>query len=261
MPPIVTLTSDFGLGDPFVGVMKGVILSICHDARLVDLTHEIAPQDILGGQLALQSAVPFFPVGTVHLAVVDPGVGSARRALAVRAAWQWFVGPDNGLLSFAFDAPGWSAVELTAEHYRLPRVSRTFHGRDVFAPVAAHLARGVKLEHLGPPVADPVRLEIPTARLVDGALAGEVIAADRFGNLITSLTEEGLGRLAGTGAVDIEVGSRRLGPVRSAYAEAEPGVPAAIIGSQGRLEIFVRGGSARAVLGAPGGTPVKAQRG
>ncbi|MBI3108110.1 MAG: SAM-dependent chlorinase/fluorinase, partial [Candidatus Rokubacteria bacterium] len=194
MPPIVTLTTDFGLRDPFVGVMKGVILGICPEAHLVDLTHDIDPQDILGAQLALESSVPFFPVGTVHLAVVDPGVGSARRALAVQSAGQCFVGPDNGLLSFAFKTTGWTAVSLTAEHYRRPHVSQTFHGRDVFAPAAAHLARGVRLEHFGSPVLDPVRLDLPAAREEGGALVGEVIAEDRFGNLITSLMAEGMAR-------------------------------------------------------------------
>ncbi len=260
MPPILTLTSDFGLADPFVGAMKGVILSICPGARLVDLTHGIPPQDILAGQLALRSSVPFFPSGTVHLAVVDPGVGSGRRALAVHAAGQWLVGPDNGLLSFAFDAAGWRAVEITAERYRLPLVSRTFHGRDIFAPAAAHLARGLRLEHLGPPVLDPLRLEIPSARLLGAALLGEVIAADRFGNLITSITEEALDALPGGGVIEIEIAGRGLGRLRSAYAEVEPGAPGAIIGSQGRVEIFVRDGSARSALGAAAGTPVRALR-
>ena len=259
MPPIITLTTDFGLRDPFVGVMKGVILGICPEAHLVDLTHDIDPQDILGAQLALESSVPFFPVGTVHLAVVDPGVGSARRALAVQSAGQCFVGPDNGLLSFAFKTTGWTAVSLTAEHYRRPHVSQTFHGRDVFAPAAAHLARGVRLEHFGPLVLDPVRLDLPAAREEGGALVGEVIAEDRFGNLITSLMAEGMARLAGGATVEVEVGDRRLGPLKASYAGAEPGVAAPIIGSQGRLEIFVREGSARAILGARRGTPVRAR--
>ena len=257
MPPIITLTTDFGLRDPFVGVMKGVILGICPEARLVDLTHDIDPQDILGAQLALESSVPFFPVGTVHLAVVDPGVGSARRALAVQSGGQCFVGPDNGLLSFAFKMPGWTAVSLTAEHYRRPHVSQTFHGRDVFAPAAAHLARGVRLEHFGPLVLDPVRLDLPAAREEGGALVGEVIAEDRFGNLITSLMAEGMAQLRGGATVEVE--GRRLGPLKAFYSGGEPGVPAPIIGSQGRLEIFVREGSARAILGARRGTPVRAR--
>ncbi|MBI2525038.1 MAG: SAM-dependent chlorinase/fluorinase [Candidatus Rokubacteria bacterium] len=259
MPPIVTLTTDFGLRDPFVGVMKGVILTICPEARLVDLTHEIAPHDVLGAQLALEASAPFFPAGTVHLAVVDPGVGSARRALGVQAGTQCFVGPDNGLLSFALRAPGWTAVALTEEAYRLMPVSRTFHGRDVFAPAAAHLARGTSLDRLGPAVLDPARLEIPTARLEGSALVGEVIAEDRFGNLITSLTAEGLAGLAGSGTVEIEVGAWRIGPLRSSYAEGEPGMPAPIVGSRGRLEVFVREGSALEVLQARRGTPVRAK--
>jgi len=259
VPPIVTLTTDFGLRDPFVGVMKGVILAICPEARLVDLTHDIDPQDVLGAQLALESSAGFFPVGTVHLAVVDPGVGGARKALAVRSAGQYFVGPDNGLFSFVFAAPGWTAVALTAGHYRLPRVSRTFHGRDLFAPAAAHLARGVRLEHFGPALLDPTRLEIPTGRMEGDALIGEVIAQDRFGNLITSLTAEGMRRLAGGATVEVEVGGRRLGPLKGSYAEGAPDIPAPIIGSQGRIEIFVREGSALRLLGARRGTPVRAK--
>src|SRR5712691_6438607 len=185
--PLVTLTTDFGLRDPFVGIMKGVILSICPTARLVDLTHEVEPQDILGGCLTLEAAVPFFPAGTVHLVVVDPGVGSARRAIALRTGGGYLVGPDNGVLTPAFERSGWTAVALTAPEYRLPSVSRTFHGRDVFAPAAAYLAAGIPLERLGSTLTDPVRLPLPGCRLEGDALVGEVLAADRFGNLITSI--------------------------------------------------------------------------
>ncbi|MGH7397764.1 MAG: SAM hydrolase/SAM-dependent halogenase family protein, partial [Candidatus Rokuibacteriota bacterium] len=158
MPRVITLTTDFGLRDPFVGIMKGVLLSICPSARLVDLTHEVPPHDILAGGLALEAATPFFPPGTVHLAVVDPGVGSARRAIAVRAGGYHLVGPDNGLFTFALEGAGWTAVSVTAPEYRLAEVGRTFHGRDIFAPAAAYLAAGVPLERLGPPVSDPERL-------------------------------------------------------------------------------------------------------
>ena len=147
-------------------------------------------------------------------------------------------------------------MSLTAEHYRRPHVSQTFHGRGVFAPAAAHLARGVRLEHFGPPVLNPVRLEVPTAREEGGELVGEVIAEDRFGNLIPSLMAEGMARLRGGATVEVE--GRRLGPLKACYADGEPGVPAPIIGSQGRLEIFVREGSAKAILGARRGTPVRA---
>ncbi|HET8575537.1 MAG TPA: SAM-dependent chlorinase/fluorinase, partial [Methylomirabilota bacterium] len=148
--PIITLTTDFGSRDPFVGVMKGVILGICPAARLVDLSHEVSPQDVLEGALMLESSARFFPPGTIHLAVVDPGVGSRRRGLAVSAAGQCFVGPDNGLFTATLEEPGWVAVSLENPAYRLTQVSGTFHGRDIFAPAAAHLACGVALERLGP---------------------------------------------------------------------------------------------------------------
>jgi S-adenosylmethionine hydrolase len=251
---IITLTTDFGVRDPFVGIMKGVILGICGEARLVDLTHEIDPQDITGAQLALESALDYFPPGTIHLAVVDPGVGSARRALALEAGGHTFVGPDNGLFTFALAAPGWTAVSLEAPRYRLEPVSRTFHGRDVFAPAAAHLAGGTPLAELGPAMADPVRRPLPTARREGATVVGEVIAADRFGNLVTSITAD---LLQGAGRISVEVGGCALGAPRTAYAEGEAGAPAAIVASQGRLEIFVNGGDARALLRAGRGTPVR----
>src|SRR5262245_21279212 len=173
--PIITLTTDFGLRDPFVGIVKGVILGICREALLDDLTHSVAAQDILEGRLALESAWHFFPEGSIHLAVVDPGVGSGRRAIAMRAGGHYFVGPDNGLFTFALETQGWSAFGIEAPTYRLPAVSQTFHGRDIFAPAAAHLAAGVALERLGPPVLDPVRLPFPTARLEGDELVGGVI--------------------------------------------------------------------------------------
>ena len=257
MFPIITLTTDFGLHDPFVGIMKGVILSICPSARLVDLTHDVEPQNILGGALALEAGWPYFPEGTVHLAVVDPGVGSARRALAVRARGHYLVGPDNGLLTPALMDAGWRAVALTAPEYRLAEVSRTFHGRDVFAPAAAYLAAGVPLERLGPAVTDPVRRPIPRSRLEDGALIGEVLAVDRFGNLLTSIEAAQLVGLPGGRPVAVEVAGRAVvGPVE-VYADGADVRPTAIVGSTGRVEIFVRGGRADQVLGVGRGAPVR----
>lgn len=260
MPGLITLTTDFGLRDPFVGIMKGVMLTICPSARLVDLTHDIAPQDVLGGGLALEAALPFFPAGTVHLAVVDPGVGTARRPIAIRADGHYLVGPDNGLFTFALEGAGWAAVALTAPDYRLAEVSRTFHGRDVFAPAAAYLASGVPLERLGPPVAAPERLRRPGCRLEGGELVGAVIDVDHFGNLLTSIPAARLAEIAGPGEITLEVAGRRLqGPV-DAYAEGGDGVPAVIVGSTGRLEIFVKSASARDHLAAGRGTIVRVRR-
>jgi S-adenosylmethionine hydrolase len=260
MAPIITLTTDFGLRDPFVGIMKGVILSICPTARLVDLTHDVDPQDVLGASLALEAALPFFPDGTVHLAVVDPGVGSRRRPLAVRAGGRYLVGPDNGVLTPGLGGPRRTAVALTAPEYRLPEVSRTFHGRDVFAPAAAYLAAGIPLERLGVPVADPVLAPIPGSRREGDGLLGEVLTVDRFGNLLTSIEASGLAGLAGDGPVAVEVEPGPAASLVEAYADGVNGRPAAIIGSTGRIEIFVRGGSAREVLGVGRGAPVRIRR-
>jgi S-adenosylmethionine hydrolase len=256
--PVVTLTTDFGLRDPFVGIMKGVILGICPDARLVDLTHDVAPHDVLEAALALEASLPFFPAGTVHLVVVDPGVGSARRALAVAAGGQVCAGPDNGVLSPALGTAGRSAVALASPAHRLPSVSRTFHGRDVFAPAAAHLAAGTPLERLGPPVLDPVTIAMPGFRLERGVATGEVIGWDRFGNLVTSIPGAAIDGL-GSGPVAVEVGGRGAGEVVECYADARIGEPGGIVGSSGRLEVFVREGSARAHFGAGRGAMVRAR--
>jgi hypothetical protein len=260
LPGLITLTTDFGLRDPFVGIMKGVVLSICPSARLVDLTHDIPPQDVFAGGLALEAAAPFFPAGTVHLGVVDPGVGTARRAIAIRAGGAYLVGPDNGLFTFALGGDDWSAVSLIAPEYRLAEISRTFHGRDIFAPAAAYLASGVPLERLGPAVSDPVRLRLPGCRLEAGGLVGEVLDADRFGNLVTSIPAARLVEVPGSGGLVLEVAGRRLrGPVE-AYDDGRDGEPAVIVGSAGRLEIFVKGGSARDQLGALRGRIVRLTR-
>jgi len=240
--------------------MKGVILSICPAARLVDLTHDLEPHDILGGRLALEAAVPHFPEGTVHLAVVDPGVGTARRPLAIRAGGHYFVGPDNGLFTFVLAREGWTAVELAAPEYRRPELSHTFHGRDVFAPGAAYLAAGVPLPRLGAAVSDPVRWPVPGCRLEGRALVGEILDADRFGNLITSIRGARIAEIPGRGAPAVEVAGRLVGGLVSSYAEGGVDEPAVVIGSTGRLEIFVRSGSAKLLLGAGRGTPVRVRR-
>ena len=259
-PPIITLTTDFGLRDPFVGIMKGVILGICAEARLVDLTHEVAPQDILEGALVLESSARFFPAGSVHLVVVDPGVGGPRRPLALSAGGQHFVGPDNGLFTFALAGGAWSAVALLVEAYRLPEVSGSFHGRDIFAPAAAYLASGVSLGELGPPVTDPVRLDLPAARKEGEDLVGEIIGVDHFGNLITSVTADNLRKLGG-GSYTVEIVGRVLGPPVASYLDGREGVAAPIMGSGGRLEIFVKRGSARAALGVGRGTLMRVRGG
>ncbi len=257
MDAIVTLTTDFGLRDPYVAEMKGVILGIVsaagRDVHLVDVTHEIEAHDVTEGALALEAAAPFFPPGTVHLGVVDPGVGTTRRAIAVSAAGHVFVGPDNGLFTPFLGDGGWQAVEVRSLAHRRPVVSRTFHGRDVFAPAVAHLALGLDLPSLGPPVRDPVRLPWPHVSERAGTVGGTVVHVDRFGNLITSIPAaaiEPLGR-----AARVRVAGKVL-PLVGTYGDLGPGRAGALVGAGNRLEIAVREGSAATVLHAHRGTPV-----
>jgi S-adenosyl-L-methionine hydrolase (adenosine-forming) len=251
MAPIITLTTDFGERDGFVGTMKGVILEICPGARLVDISHAIEPQDIAGASLVLQAAAPYFPEGTIHLVVVDPGVGTERKGVALRTPEATFVGPDNGVLGLVWkDAEARmgvsniDVVELAQPRFFLPKVSATFHGRDVFAPVAAHLALGARFEELGPvvstlhpsPVPEPVPLD-------DGGLAGEVVAIDRFGNCVTNLTLEDLAAIAPPDTLRVELDGRPLGPVRRTFGDTAPGTVLALIGSGARLEIALCNGN------------------
>ena len=191
--PIITLTTDFGYIDPFVGIMKGVILRIAPDAQIVDLSHGIAPQDIRAAALTLAASVDNFPEGTIHVAVVDPGVGSERRPLLVESVDHYFVGPDNGVFSLALERNGSSRiVDLSNETYHLQPKSHTFHGRDVFAPVAAHLARGVSVGEFGAPLKDCVRLRWPPIDRAGESVLGEILYIDRFGNLFTNIRERDL---------------------------------------------------------------------
>ncbi len=254
---IVTLLTDFGLEEPYVGIVKGVILGINPAACLVDLTHAVPPQDVLRGALALEAAYRFFPRGTVHLAVVDPGVGGPRRPLAVLADGHSFVGPDNGLLGFRVDAPGARTVALTnPAYYRAGSagVSRTFHARDLFAAVAAHCSLGVPLERLGPPVRDPNRLACPRPRRVGGAVLGQVLLVDRFGNLLTNVDAAHLP--APPAACVVEVGGSRIDGVVGTYSQRPVRDLGAVVDGSGRVEIFVREGSARERLGVGPGAPV-----
>lgn len=253
----ITLTTDFGLRDPYVAEMKAVILSIAPAARLVDVTHDIAPHAVAEGALALEAAAPFFPAGTIHVAVVDPGVGSARRGLALVAGDHVFVGPDNGLFTPFLGGTRWRAVELAAVAYRRDPVCPTFHGRDIFAPAAAHLALGLDLGCLGPALGDPVRLPWRQARTGARTIAGAVVHVDRFGNLVTSIRAEALEGLGPP--AEIRVAGRVL-PLVGTYADLARGRAGALIGSGNRLEIAVREGSAAAVLRARRGTPVVVSR-
>lgn len=293
--PIVTLTTDFGNLDPYVGIMKGVILGLNPRARLVDLTHGVTPQQVRQASFLLGTSFRYFPPGTIHLAVVDPGVGGSRRALALQAGGYYFVAPDNGILSHALaalglrrarpvdspapvearhaspapgsgtqvDSPaltrlkkGIRAVSLTEPRFWLHPVSATFHGRDVFAPVAAHLSRGVPLEDLGEQVSSILLYPVSGARRHrDGTILGQVVHVDRFGNLVTDIREEDIPG----GHLTVAIAGRVIRGLSPSYSSARAGDgPAllAIIGSTGCLEVSVRNGSAQEVLGVGVGEPV-----
>lgn len=262
MPPVIALLTDFGLRDPYVGAMKGAILTVCPEATLVDLVHELPAHDVAAGALALDAAYRHFPGGTVFVAVVDPGVGSARRPVAAGAGRWLFVGPDNGLLTHVLEAHPSARVHLVANplFHREP-LSPVFHGRDLFGPAAGHLARGLPLEAVGPAVGDPVHLPpAPKSRLADG-WEGTVLQADRFGNLTTNILEADLVALAGRGleGVEVALGAETLPLVRT-YADVEAGRPCALVGSSGRLEIAVHAGRADARPGARPGARVRVRR-
>ena len=236
MRPIITLTTDFGTADGYVGELKGVLLSTVPDAELVDITHDILPQDVERARLTVARIWRRFPSGSIHLIVVDPGVGSARAALAVASDGRFLIGPDNGVLSPALLVPDARAVALHVPH----RASSTFHGRDVFAPAAAALARGESIDALGVAARSPVirRTPEPTRR-PDGSLEGEVIVVDHFGNAVTNL----ISLRGGT----IEVGSAMV-PIRRTYADARVGEPVAVVGSTGFIEVAIRDGDAARAL-------------
>ncbi|HEV2149782.1 MAG TPA: SAM-dependent chlorinase/fluorinase [Longimicrobiaceae bacterium] len=253
----VTLLTDFGTRDHFVAAMKGVILARAPDVALVDVTHEVPPQDVAAAAFLLLAAYRAFPAGTVHLAVVDPGVGSARRPLAVAAAGQRFVGPDNGIFSHVLDRePGARVFHLDdARAFRHP-VSHTFHGRDVFAPVAGALAAGADPAELGTEVRDPVRLEpIGARRTAEGAVEGTVLHVDHFGNCITSVAADDVPEGLGEG-FRLRLGGGEVRALRTHYAGAAPGEPFAIWGSAGFLEVSVNGASAARRLGVRRGDAV-----
>jgi S-adenosylmethionine hydrolase len=241
---VITLTTDFGTSDWFVGTMKGVILSVNPSAAIVDITHELPAGDIHAGAFALTACHAFFPRGPVHVAVVDPGVGSERDAIVLRTRNHVFVGPDNGVLSLATDAQEVLAIHRIENKtlFRNP-VSSSFHGRDVFAPVAAHLCRGTPIQKVGPRVKDFVKLNPPLPRAGKDSIRGEVIYVDRFGNAITNIDSRMLSGLAGSDR-HIAVRGRRICELSSHYAAVAKGKPVALINSCNLLEIAVNGGSA-----------------
>ncbi len=259
---IISLLTDFGLRDGYVGVMKGVIWKIAPDAQIADITHFISPQNIRQGALALLRTARYFPAGTVHVAVVDPGVGTHRRPLAAEIDGHFFVGPDNGLFSPVFEEAEKRGVRgrffaLDQPRFWLPDISNVFHGRDIFAPAAAHLARGVPIGDLGSPVTDPVRLSIPLPVKLPGGWKGEVIEVDNFGNLATNIRRDQLPR--DTGKVVVKIGGQTIAGLVKTFGERPAGELAAMIGTEDDLLIAVVRGSAAERLRAAAGDPVEVQ--
>jgi S-adenosylmethionine hydrolase len=255
---IITLITDFGLADGYVGTMKGVILSIDPAATIVDISHDIAPQDVREAAYTLYAAYPYFPQGTIHVAVVDPGVGSERRAIALRTPQATFVAPDNGVLSYVVaQEKVEDIVSLVNPSYHLSPVSRTFHGRDIFAPVAAHLARGIRLAELGQPLTEIITFPLPRPQVrPDGTTVGQVIHVDRFGNLITSIRSKDLTDYLLPSEVVITVKGQSVRGIVDNYAGVTPGKLLALVGSSNHLEIAVSGGSAFHTLEAKAGDEV-----
>ncbi len=254
--PVITLTTDFGQVDGYVAAMKGVILSICPQAVLVDVTHQVRPQGVQQAAYLLSFAARQFPPGTVHLAVVDPGVGTERRAIAVHCGRALYVAPDNGVLSLAMaQDPAREAVQLLEPRFRLPEVSATFHGRDIFAPAAAHLACGAHLQEMGPPipVSDLCLLPISTLEAVEaGDQQAVILHVDHFGNLITNFVAADP-----DAPLIITASGERITGLSQTFADVEPGQLVAYVGSGGYVEIAVREGSAAERLGLDVGSPVR----
>lgn len=253
----ITLTTDFGTSDHFVGAMKGAILGIAPRARIVDITHEIAPHEVNEAAFVIAQAWRYFPKGTIHVVVVDPGVGSARRPILCEVAGQFFIAPDNGVLSMIYDTSRHKVRSISNEKLFLRKVSKTFHGRDVFAPAAAHLAKGVAPAKFGKLIHDPVRnFPLKPVRLSRHDWSGVVLKADRFGNLITNFHIDEFQDLAER-PIELRAGLQRITRLADTYAETMIGELFAIIGSSGYVEVVVNQGSAAKLLGVGAGSPVE----
>ncbi len=262
MAGLITLTTDYGNRDAFTPSIKGVILKINPQAQFVDISNEIAPQDIWEAAFTLRSAHTYFPKGTIHLAVVDPGVGGGRRPIIVVTESYYFVGPDNGLFSLIYqDAERLRVHHITSTHYFQPSPGPTFHGRDIFAPVVGWLSKGIPSGNFGDEITDYVRLNVPLPKKTQNGIEGHVVHIDRFGNVITNITFKEVRSLLpegeGTVAVTVTVGAREIKGLKRFYAESNPGEPGAIINSSGFLEIFVYKQNARSALSIKRGDAVR----
>ena len=257
---IITLLTDFGLRDHFVASMKGVMLGLNPAITLVDISHLVPPQDIRTGAFLLGQAYSSFPSGTIHLAVVDPGVGTTRRVLAATAGGHYFVAPDNGILSYVQKAEeDFHAYEVTADHYYRKPVSNTFHGRDIFAPIAAWISRDIPMHQIGDELPEPVGIKIPTpARVKENLIQATVMAIDHYGNMITNMTPGHLPEFDPAQPLPFKIlaGKKEITTYYDNYGEAKQGEVFIIEGSTGHIEISMRGASAAAALGLKAGNPI-----
>ena len=256
--PIITLTTDYGTNDHLVGTLKGVILKINPDANIIDITHNVTPYDLLDGALAIGSAYAYFPARTIHVVVVDPGVGTDRRPLLVASDTQYFVAPDNGVLSLVYEREESVLVRhANVEHYYLQPVSKTFHGRDVFAPIAAWLSKGSQAASMGDEITDYKKFAMPKPKPADEGMKGVVLRVDSFGNLITNFRAEDLpASSAENGSVQFQVGSQTINKLVETFAKGEAGEIFAYVGSSGFVEFGVNRGSAAKTAGVGRGVPV-----
>jgi S-adenosyl-L-methionine hydrolase (adenosine-forming) len=255
--PIITLTTDFGTSDHLVGSMKGVILNINPAARIVDINHAVVPYDILDGALSVANAYRFFPARTIHVVIVDPGVGTERRPILVTGEKQFFVAPDNGVLSMIYERESCTVRHITAEHYFLNPISPTFHGRDIFAPTAAWLSKTFQTEAFGEVITDFVRFTVPKAKSAGQAVKGVVLRVDAFGNLMTNLTSQDIPAGAlGEGTIKLAVNGKPVVKFAQTFAAGNPGEPVAVLGSAGYVEIAVNRGNAARTLGVNRGAEV-----
>jgi len=269
---LITLTTDFGLKDPFVGIMKGVILSVNPKVGIVDISHKITPQNILEASLVLRDAYRFFPPRTIHVAVVDPGVGSPRRPILIITQRYYFIGPDNGIFTFIYENEEHRVIHITAEHYFLHSEDTTFHGRDIFAPVAGWLSKGIHVDNLGETINDYVRINIPKPKIISSELMeGEIIYIDRFGNLASNISRDDLkaflkplsARIQGSETPIVEnknlkimIKGQEISGINRFYAQSAGKIPAAIINSSGLLEIYIYQGNAEKGLGIQKGEKI-----
>ncbi len=258
MERIITITTDFGIKDPYVGAMKGAILTINPGAEVVDISHLVSPQNILEGAMILEQAYSYFPKSTIHIGVIDPGVGGARRPILIETERYLFIGPDNGLFTPILTKEEIiGTIHITNKKYFHRGVSSTFHGRDVFAPVAAHLSLGEEPGSFGERIDDPLLLDIPEPALKEGTIEGEVILVDSFGNLITNIDAGDIPRLPVEGTIEVTIKEARIHGLSKTYGTGTKGRPIALIGSTNRLEIACNMGSASELLKAAAGERVE----